>query len=65
MGKLSGFSSECGPSEDPLHHKRGLLLFRLLHLARVEDEFFVRIANDQVGSLFDVDRAGPLGSFTQ
>src|SRR5215467_401583 len=41
------------------HHKGRHLLLRLLKLARVEDEFSVRITDDQVANLFDVDRAGP------
>src|ERR1043165_6326024 len=39
-------------------HKRRLLLFVFLHLARVEDKFPVRVFDNYVANLLDVERAG-------
>ncbi len=39
-------------------HKRCLLLFVFLHLARVEDKFPVRVSDDYVANLLDVERTG-------
>jgi len=40
------------------HHKRHLLLFIFLHLARVEDKFPVRVSDDYVANLLDIERTG-------
>ena len=40
-------------------HKRRLLLFVFLHLARVEDEFPVSVSDDYVANLLDIERTGP------
>ena len=37
-------------------HKRRLLLFVFLHLARVEDKFPVRVSDDCVANLLDIQR---------
>ena len=36
-------------------HKRRFLLFVLLHLARVEDKFPVRVSDDYVANLLDIE----------
>src|SRR5579859_7018596 len=40
------------------HHKRCLLLFAFLHLARVEDKFPVRVSDNYVANLLDIERTG-------
>ena len=39
-------------------HKRRLLLFAFLHLARVEDKFPVRVSDDYVANLLEIERTG-------
>ena len=40
-------------------HKGRLLLFTFLRLARVEDKFPVRVSDDYVANLLDIERTGP------
>ncbi len=50
IGTSSGFSSECGPSP-AFHSTKGAL-------ARVEDKFAVRVSDDYVANLLDIEPTG-------
>ena len=39
-------------------HKRHLLFFVFLHLARVKDKFPVRVSDDDVANLLNIERTG-------
>ena len=58
IGTSAGFSSQCGPSPGFHSTKGRRLLFVFLHLARVEENFSVRVSDDYVANLLEIERTG-------